>query len=77
MAQVLVRNLDETTVAALKARARLHGRALEQELRQILAEAARPIKEDVLERAAAIRDEMPPIGDLDVVALIREGRDQR
>ena len=77
MAQVLVRKLDETTVAALKARAKAHGRALEQELRIILTAAAQPAMEEVLARAAAIRAAMKPIPEIDVVAIIREGRDQR
>ncbi len=77
MAQVLVRNLDEATVVALKARAKAHGRALEQELRIILTAAAQPAMEEVLARAAAIRAAMKPIPEIDVVAIIREGRDQR
>ena len=40
MAQVLVRQLSEETVARLKERAKRHGRSLEHELREILAEAA-------------------------------------
>ena len=42
MAQVIVRNLDDKVVAALKERAAGKGRALEQELRDILTDAAKP-----------------------------------
>lgn len=41
MAQVLVRDLDETVVARLKERARCNGRSLQKEAKSILEEAAR------------------------------------
>lgn len=40
MAQVLIRQLDDAVVAALKTRAKANGRSLEAELRAILNEAA-------------------------------------
>ncbi len=39
MAQVIIRNLDEGTMSAFKARAQAHGRSLEGELRRLLSEA--------------------------------------
>lgn len=42
MAQVIVRNLPDGVVASLKRRASSKGRALEQELREILTEASQP-----------------------------------
>ncbi|WP_315584255.1 Arc family DNA-binding protein [Actinomyces viscosus] len=39
MSSVVIRNLPETTHRALKARARLHGRSTEAEIRQILGDA--------------------------------------
>lgn len=41
MAQIVVRNLDETVKTRLKRRATLHGRSMEEEVRQILSNAAR------------------------------------
>jgi len=41
MAQVLIQDVAEDTVAKLKDRASHHGRSLQQELRLILEEAAR------------------------------------
>ena len=41
MAQIVVRNLDETVKTRLKRRATLHGRTMEEEVRQILSDAAR------------------------------------
>jgi|CXWL01.1.fsa_nt_gi plasmid stability protein len=40
MAQVIVRNLEDDVVERLKLKAELHGRSLEQELREILRAAA-------------------------------------
>lgn len=40
MAQVLVRDLDDTTVATLKQRAKQHHRSLQSEVRAILVDAA-------------------------------------
>jgi plasmid stability protein len=41
MSQLLVRNLDPGVKARLKRRAKRHGRSVEEEVRQILREAAR------------------------------------
>ena len=41
MAQIVVRNLDETVKTRLNRRATLHGRSMEEEVRQILSNAAR------------------------------------
>ena len=46
MAQVLVRDLDETVVARLKERARCNGRSLQKEAKSILEEAARTMTID-------------------------------
>lgn len=40
MAQVLVRDLDDNTVATLKQRAKQHHRSLQSEVRAILVDAA-------------------------------------
>ena len=76
MAQVLIRNLDDATVNALKARAAARGHSLEQELRLLLAEAAHPTRDEVVRTAAAIRQlESKPIA-VDLDALVREDRDR-
>lgn len=41
MGQVLIRNVDDATIESFKTKARLKGRSLEQELRELL-EANRP-----------------------------------
>lgn len=75
MGQVIIRNLDDTVLARLKEKAERAGRPLEQTLREILADAARPSKEEVLAQLDAIRSRSAPT-TLDATALIREDRDR-
>jgi plasmid stability protein len=76
MAQVIIRNLDTKTVASLKARAKRHGRSLEAELRELLAQTvARDAREEFLGWVA--RHRLPAVPGLDVVDLIHEGREER
>jgi plasmid stability protein len=79
MPQVLVRSLEEETIARLKAMAAAHGRSLEAEMREILRRAARPTKEELLAEADAIRARTRPLqpGEPTVAEMIREDRDNR
>lgn len=78
MAQVIVRNLDDAVVAALKRNAARRGRSLEQELRVILTHAARPIAEERLAMSRRIRAMTPGRRLLsDSARLIRQDRDRR
>lgn len=76
MAQVIVRNLDEGVVKTLKTRAELHGRPLEQELRELLTEAARLTPEERLRLVDRVRAMAPASFGDDSAALIREDRDR-
>lgn len=77
MAQLLIRQLDDQVVAALRARARAQGLSLEQSLRDILTAAARQ-DESLRNELARLRATTPAAGrSLDVAALIREDRDGR
>jgi len=77
MAQVLIRQLDEHVLLALRARARAQGLSLEQILRDLLSDAVR--RDDSLrDELARLRATTPAAGrHLDVAALIREDRDGR
>jgi antitoxin FitA len=55
MGQVLIRNLDDEVIAAIRFKAELKGRSLEQELREIL-KAAIPLTPE--ERSELIRQNM-------------------
>ena len=78
MAQVLIRNVDEQVVLSIKRKARLHGRSLEQELRLLLAGAARPSGADRAALAASLRALTPRgVVQTDSTDLIRQDRDRR
>jgi antitoxin FitA len=77
MAQVIVRNLEEHVVSSLKIKAELHGRSLEQELREILKSAAELTVEEKLALADRIRAMQARPLETDSADLIREDRDSR
>ena len=74
MAQVLIRNLDDQTVARLKQRAARNDRSLQAELQTILERAAMV---DVVEGralAARIRKKLAGRGHTDSATLIADDR---
>lgn len=77
MAQVIIRNLEDEVVASLKAKAELHGKSLEQELRDVLREAARPTVAEKLAMIDAFRAMTPPGPQTDSVELLRQSREER
>jgi plasmid stability protein len=78
MAQVLVRNLDDRVVTALRRKAELHGHSLEQELRLALTAAAGLTSEERVELARRIRGLTPAnVKQTDSTDLIRHDRDTR
>jgi antitoxin FitA len=76
MGQVIVRNLDDHVIAALKAKAELHGQSLEQELRSILSMAALPNAMERIALADRIRGLTPKRRQTDSTRLIREDRNR-
>ena len=78
MAQVLVRNLDDQVVTALRRKAELHGHSLEQELRMALTAAARLSPEERVALARRIRSLTPSdVSPTYSTELIRQDRDAR
>lgn len=75
MAQAIVRKLDDEVVASLKLKAKLKGRSLEQELRDILKRAAELTKEEKLALIDSIRAKQKRPLEHDSADLIREDRD--
>lgn len=78
MATVTIRNLDESTVEALKAQAQANNRSLEAELRDVLTDvAARSRRQqwfyEEAERIAAMTLDVP---QTDSVDLLREDRER-
>ncbi len=77
MAQLLIRNLEDDVVEALKKRAVAQGQSLEQSLRELLRDAALP----EVTRRLAIIDRIRAMGlptkrPSDSTRLIREDRDR-
>lgn len=79
MGQLIVRNLDDRVIDALKARAARQERSLEAELRVILERAAAERVIDIVEaraRAEQISRALEGRAHSDSAALIREDRDR-
>jgi antitoxin FitA len=81
MAQVVIRNIDDRVLERLKARAASQRKSLEQSLRELLIEAAKPGRAELLAELERIRAMAPPPKpDTDYPTaeqLIREDRDTR
>jgi antitoxin FitA len=75
--QLIVRDVPQDVVEALKRRDAEHGRCAEAEHRVILEEALRPGRAGFWERAAALRKETRGRITTDSTELIREDRDER
>lgn len=81
MGQVVIRNLDDSVLECLKARAAAQRKSLEQSLRELLTEAAKPSRTELLAEVDRIRAMTPPRqpGKCYPTAeeLVRESRDNR
>ena len=77
MAQLIVRDLDEGVVKALKARAARNGRSAEAEHRRILETALRGEDDMTAHAGAAARLRARFRSRLDSTELIRAARDER
>ena len=60
MGQVVIRNIDDGVLERLKARAADQHKSLEQSLRELLAEAAKPSRAELLAEVERIRAMTPP-----------------
>jgi antitoxin FitA len=77
MGQILVRNLDDAVIAGLKRKAETRRSSLEQTVRDILAEAARPTKEEAwaaLDRIRAM-GKPSPVSSVEMLRAFRDGDD--
>lgn len=81
MGQVVIRNIDDRVVETLKTKAAAQRKSLEQSLRELLTEAARPSRAELLAELDRIRAMTPPrkpgIQYPTAEQLIREDRDSR
>jgi len=76
MPQLLVRDVPEDIVDALKRRASEHGRSAEAEHHLILGEALLPEHAGLLQRAATLRDETRGHVSVPSEELIRQHREE-
>jgi plasmid stability protein len=77
MPQLLVRDVPQEVVEALKRRAAEHGRSAEAEHRVIWEETLRAGRAAFRERAAALREETRGRISIPSEVLIRQDRDER
>ena len=77
MSQLLVRDVPQDVVEALKRRAAEHGRSAEAEHRIILEEVLRPGRAGFWQRAAALRSATRGRISVPSEELIRQDRDER
>ena len=75
MAQVLIRNLPDDVIETHRARAKAHGRSLEQELRDVIERAAPYTPDERLAVALRFQSQTPPGPRSDPIEAVREGRD--
>jgi len=74
MADILIRNVDEAAIEQLKANAKRKGRSLQEELREIIRQAAR----DPYEFGRFVQEQLADYKThIDPVESIREDRDSR
>src|SRR5262249_20307314 len=81
MGQVVIRNIDDQVLQRLKERAAAERKSLEQSLREILTQAARPSRAELLAEVDRIRSVIAErnrgVRYPTVEQLIREDRDSR
>jgi antitoxin FitA len=79
MGQIVVRNLEDSVIERLKARALRMDKSLEQAVRDILTEAMKPNRAEACAEANRIREAIRLRNgggiDFDITAAIREDRD--
>jgi antitoxin FitA len=76
MGQVLIRNLDAHIIESLKLKAELKGHSLEQELRDILRQAAGPTVEErlaMIDRVRAMQSKPTKLLSEDLTRQMRDG----
>jgi plasmid stability protein len=77
MGQVLIRNVDDAVLTALRERAAARGLSLEAELRDVLTRAAGHSRADLIAEFAAVRAMTPKGRRRLAEELVREGRDEQ
>jgi antitoxin FitA len=74
MGQILIRNLDDAVLDALRGRARNNGSSVEEEARRALAVAVGTSRQDVLRRIDALHAKMGSVGGESTLEILRRDR---
>ena len=74
MGQILIRNLDDAVLEALRRRAGEHGSSLEEEARQALAASVGLDRAEFLKRLDALHAKMGPVGGESTLEILRRDR---
>lgn len=77
MGQMVIRNIDDAVLQALRSRAAAAGRSVEEEARRALVSAVGADREAARARLAAVRALLAGHKDRDAADLVREMRDER
>lgn len=77
MGQMVIRNIDDAVLQALRSRAAAAGRSVEEEARRALASAVGADREAARARLVAVRALLAGRKDRDAADLVREMRDER
>lgn len=72
MGSILIRQVDDSTKARLKARASRHGRSMEEEVRAILRAAVSTDDRQPRNLAEAVHNLFAPLGGIELPAVPRE-----
>jgi plasmid stability protein len=76
MAELLIRNIEHTTVERLKAQAKLHKRSLQGELKAIIEAATKMTADEAKQVTAAWRKRLSGKSFSDSTELVREDRNR-
>ncbi|MFN0147505.1 MAG: FitA-like ribbon-helix-helix domain-containing protein [Dehalococcoidia bacterium] len=76
MGQIVVREIDDSVLAALERKARAHGRSLEAEARDVLVCSTKIDRAEARRLSAEFRARYGPFPGPDSVDMIREDRDR-
>jgi plasmid stability protein len=76
MAQIVIRNIDDAVLAALRRRAAAVGTSMEEQARRALARAVGLDREDAVRRLAEVRRNIGRVTGPSVVDDLRRDRDR-
>jgi plasmid stability protein len=74
MGQILIRNLDDAVLDALRGRARQHGSSVEEEARQALAASVGLTREEAVRRLDEIRAKIGRLPGESTLEILRRDR---